>query len=93
MMFKETLETFLNSLAYFFWPLIFIIIVAYFLSKTIMFSGNPKKKSTEKKKRDRDEKEEMTHLADKALLFKAPKIETSFGDQRIGDVHSHEKKD
>jgi hypothetical protein len=22
-----------------------------------------------------------------------PKIETSFGDERIGDVHEHEKKD
>ena len=92
-MFKETLETFLNSLAYFFWPFVFVMIVGYYLSKLIVISGGSKKKSVEKKKRDRDEKEEMTHLADKALLFKPPKIETSFGDQRIGDVHSHEKKD
>ena len=25
-------------------------------------------------------------------LFKKPKIETSFGDRRIGEVHEHEKK-
>ena len=28
----------------------------------------------------------MENLAEKAINFKTPKIETSFGDQRIGDV-------
>ena len=47
----------------------------------------------ENTKRDDEEKQEMEHLAEKAILFKPPKIETSFGDQRIGDIHGHEKKD
>ena len=35
----------------------------------------------------------MENLAQKAINFKTPKIETSFGDQRIGEVYSHETKD
>ena len=91
-MFTEAFETFLNSLAYFFWPFVFALVVIYFVSKHITLSGSVKKKS-QKKKRDDEEKQEMEHLAEKAILFKQPKLETSFGDQRIGDIHGHEKKD
>jgi len=34
----------------------------------------------------------MQSLANKAINFKTPKIETSFGDQRIGKVYSYETK-
>ena len=46
-----------------------------------------------KEKKIRNVEPEAHELAEKALNFKTPKIETSFGDERIGEVHGNEEKD
>ena len=83
-MFTKTFEIFLYSLAYSFWPFIFILTVLYLVNKH--FNRNTKKKIETQKKNIKIEKEDMENLAEKAINFKTPKIETSFGDRRIGDV-------
>jgi hypothetical protein len=96
-MFSRAFEIFLNTLAYSFWPFVFFVAAIYILNK--YFNDSYKKrvkydafcKSKEQKMRTTGPEEH--ELAEKALNFKAPKIETSFGDQRIGELHSHETKD
>ena len=91
-MFIKAFEIFLQTLAYSFWPFIFIIIIIYILNK--YFNHDYKQKIDKQKKiTEADTQNDMQDLANKALNFKTPKIETSFGDQRIGEVHSHETKD
>lgn len=89
-MFSHALEIFLNMLAYSFWPFVFFLVALYILNR--YFNDNYKKKVA-KEKKIRFTDPEAHDLADKALNFKVPKIETSFGDQRIGEVHGHEEKD
>ena len=90
-MFIKAFEIFLQSLAYSFWPFIFITIIIYMTNK--YFNHDYKQKIDKQKKiNETDSKDEMQNLAIKAINFKSPKIETSFGDQRIGEVHSHETK-
>ena len=90
-MFIKAFEIFLQTLAYSFWPFIFIIIIIYILNK--YFNHDYKQKIDKQKKiTEADTQNDMQDLANKALNFKTPKIETSFGDQRIGEVHSHETK-
>lgn len=88
----RVLEIFLQTLAYSFWPFIFILILLYIANK---YFNHDYKHTIEKRKNtyDTDNKDEMQHLANKAINFKTPKIETSFGDQRIGEVYSNETKD
>ena len=88
-MLTNAFEIFLHSLAYSFWPFVFILIVLYLINKYFINRDHKKKIQTQKKI-VKTEKESMEHLAEKAINFKTPKIETSFGARRIGDVH--EKK-
>ena len=87
-MLTSAFEIFLRSLAYSFWPFVFALILLYLISKYL--NRDAKKKTDTQKKIVKIEKENMENLADKAINFRTPKIETSFGDRRIGDVH--EKK-
>ena len=89
-MFSKAFEIFLNTLAYSFWPFVFFIAAVYIFNR---YFNDSYKKKTRKTKQARKVEPETHELAEKALNFKAPKIETSFGNQRIGDVHGHEKKD
>ena len=91
-MFTEAFEIFLQSLAYSFWPFIFTIISIYMANKYFNH-GYKQKIDKQKKISETDNKDEMQSLANKAISFKTPKIETSFGDQRIGEVYSHETED
>jgi hypothetical protein len=89
-MFSHALEIFLNMLAYSFWPFVFFLIALYILNR---YFNDSYKKKVVKEKKIRSIDPEAHNLADKALNFQASKIETSFGDQRIGEVHGHEEKD
>tara|TARA_R100000808_G_scaffold24059_2_gene54509 strand:+ start:14997 stop:15272 length:276 start_codon:yes stop_codon:yes gene_type:complete len=91
-MFVNAFEIFLQSLAYSFWPFIFIIISLYMANKYFNH-GYKQKIDKDKKISETGRKDEMQNLADKAINFKPPKIETSFGEQRIGEVYNHETKD
>jgi purine-cytosine permease-like protein len=93
MMFTEAFEIFLYSLAYSFWPFVFVACILYLINR--YFNDGYKKRKAKAKKITGSYNEEEELLAAKALSssFKPPKIETSFGDQRIGDVHHHEEKD
>jgi len=90
-MFIKAFEIFLQSLAYSFWPFIFTVISIYMANK---YFNHSYKQKTEKQKKinETNTQDEMRGLANKAINFKTPKIETSFGDQRIGEMHSHETK-
>jgi len=92
-MFTEAFEIFLYSLAYSFWPFAFIVFILYLINR--YFNDGYKKRRAKTKKIVGSHNEEEELLAARAISssFKTPKIETSFGDQRIGDVHHHETKD
>ena len=91
-MFTKAFEIFLQSLAYSFWPFIFTIISIYMANK--YFNHDYKHKIEKQNKISGVEQQhEMQDLADKAISFKTPKIETSFGNQRIGEIYNHETKD
>ena len=91
-MFTKAFEIFLQSLAYSFWPFIFTIISIYMGNK--YFNHDYKHKIEKQNKISGVEQQhEMQDLADKAISFKTPKIETSFGNQRIGEIYNHETKD
>mgnify|MGYP001183986115 FL=1 len=90
-MFVKAFEIFLQSLAYSFWPFVFALTIVYLINK--YFNHGYKQKIEKQKKIIGTDKGEMEDLAQKAINFKTPKIETSFGDQRIGEVYSHETKD
>ena len=91
-MFVRTFEIFLQTLAYSFWPFIFVLIIIYISNK--YFNHEYKQKIDKQNKiSGADTKDEMQDLANKAINFKIPKIETSFGDQRIGEVYDNETKD
>lgn len=91
-MFVRAFEIFLQTLAYSFWPFIFVLIIIYISNK--YFNHEYKQKIDKQNKiSGADTKDEMQDLANKAINFKIPKIETSFGDQRIGEVYDNETKD
>ena len=52
--------------------------------------GKEKKKEKKKSKNIQETTDDIPQVD--LNLFKKPKIETSFGDRRIGEVHEHEKK-
>lgn len=91
-MFIKAFEIFLQTLAYSFWPFVFILIIIYIVNKYFNH-GYKQKIDKQNKISGADTKDEMQDLANKAINFKTPKIETSFGDQRIGEVYSNETKD
>ena len=91
-MFIKAFEVFLQTLAYSFWPFVFILIIIYIVNKYFNH-GYKQKIDKQNKISGADTKDEMQDLANKAINFKTPKIETSFGDQRIGEVYSNETKD
>ena len=73
------------------WLLFF---TAFILNKYTDF-GSRKKKENKKRDRVQNSQDDLPtgDDGDKILnLFAKPKIETSFGDRRIGEVHEHEKK-
>ena len=70
------------------WLLFFTI---YILTKYTDF-GSGRKKSEKKKDRVQNSQDDLPIKDIDLNLFKSPKIETSFGRQRIGEVHEHEKK-
>ena len=84
-------EIFLNSLAYSFWPFLFIIIIIYLLNK---YFNHGYTKSVDKQNRilGKYQEHQLPDRSEDTLSFKPPKIETSFGDQRIGQVHSAKPK-
>ena len=88
-MFIKSFEIFLQSLAYSFWPFVFTMISLYMANKYFNH-GYKQIVKKQHKINETDIKDDMQDLANKAINFKPPKIETSFGDQRIGEVHSHE---
>jgi len=91
-MFIRACEIFLQSLAYSFWPFVFLLTLLYLGNK--YFNHDYKHKIDKQNKiSGTDQQHEMQDLADKAISFKTPKIETSFGDQRIGEIYNHETKD
>jgi len=90
--FIKAFEIFLQTLAYSFWPFVFILIIIYIVNKYFNH-GYKQKIDKQNKISGADTKDEMQDLANKAINFKTPKIETSFGDQRIGEVYSNETKD
>ena len=89
-MFTRAFEMFLYSLAYSVCPFLFILSLLLIYKR---LTCHDRKKRTTHKKQQKHDRAEMESLADKAIAFKTPKIETSFGDNRIGDVHSHEEND
>ena len=91
-MFVKAFEIFLQTLAYSFWPFVFILILLYIANKYFNH-GYKQKINKQKKISETDTKDEMQDLANKAINFKTPKIETSFGEQRIGEVYNNETKD
>ena len=91
-MFIKAFEIFLQTLAYSFWPFVFILILLYLANKYFNH-GYKQKINKQKKISETNTKDEMQDLANKAINFKTPKIETSFGDHRIGEVYSNETKD
>ena len=90
-MITKASEIFINSLAYSFWPFLFILIVIYILNK---FFNHGYNKSLEKQNRilGKGKGYVLPDVSEETLSFKTPKIETSFGDQRIGQVHSAKSK-
>ena len=70
------------------WLLFFTI---YVLTKYTDF-GKERKKSNKKKERVQNSQDDLPIKDVDLNLFQKPKIETSFGRQRIGEVHEHEKK-
>ena len=73
------------------WLLFFTI---YALTKYTDF-GKQRKKDNKKRDKIQNSQDDLPSGmdGDELLnLFAKPKIETSFGDKRIGEVHEHEKK-
>ena len=74
-------------------------LLAYFVIKLLTKHtdfGQNKKKEIEKSDKIYSGQEESTASSQDILSMfgtSKPKIETSFGDERIGNVHEHEKKD
>ena len=62
-MLTNAFEIFLRSLAYSFWPFVFILIVLYLIAKYLNRDYN--KKVEIQKKIVKTEKEDMEHLAEK----------------------------
>jgi len=87
----KAFEIFINMLAYSFWPFLFIIIIIYLSNK---YFNHGYSKSVEKQKRilGKNKEYQLPDIPEETLSFKTPKIETSFGDQRIGQVHSAKSK-
>ena len=91
-MITKASEIFINSLAYSFWTFLFILIVIYLLNK---FFNHGYAKSIEKQNRVLGKGKNLTlpDMPEESISFKAPKIETSFGEQRIGQTYSAKPKD
>ena len=89
-MFTKAFEIFLYSLAYSIWPFIFALCLLLIYKR---FNPEERKKKSAQRKKHKREKVKIENLAEKAINFKTPKIETSFGDSRIGEVHNYEEKD
>ena len=70
------------------WLLFFTI---YVLTKYTDF-GTERKKKNRKKGRVQNSQDDLPIKDIDLKLFKNPRIETSFGETRIGEVHEHEKK-
>ena len=87
----KAFEIFINMLAYSFWPFLFIIIIIYLSNK---YFNHGYSKSVEKQNRilGKNKEYQLPDMPEETLSFKTPKIETSFGDQRIGQVHSAKSK-
>ena len=85
-------EIFINSLAYSFWPFLFLIIIIYLLNR---YFNHGYKKSIDKQNRVLGKGQNLTlpDMPEESISFKAPKIETSFGEKRIGQVYSAKPKD
>ena len=90
-MFIKSLEILLTMLAYCFWPFLFILTIIYLLNK---YFNHDYSKSVEKQNRilGKNKEYQLPDMPEETLSFKTPKIETSFGDQRIGQVHSAKSK-
>ena len=90
-MFIKSLEILLTMLAYCFWPFLFILTIIYLLNK---YFNHDYSKSVEKQNRilGKNKEYQLPDIPEETLSFKTPKIETSFGGKRIGEVYEHPKK-
>ena len=69
--------------------------IVYFVCRVLVANtdiGKQKKKENKKKQRIQNSQDDVPVKDIDLNLFKKPKIETSFGDQRIGQVHSAKPK-
>ena len=69
--------------------------IVYFVCRVLVTNtdiGKQKKKENKKKQRIQNSQDDVPVKDIDLNLFKKPKIETSFGGGRIGEVHEYEKK-
>ena len=87
----KSLEIFLFTFAYSVWPFVFILLLMYLRNKYFTEKAKVRNKK-EKKLRETHDDIPIDPSLMEDFSFRVPKIETSFGDRRIGEVHEHEKK-
>jgi|TARA_R100000306_G_C4361699_1_gene135584 hypothetical protein len=89
---KQFLEVFFISFAWSFWPTLFILLGIYVVTKLVGKDSSDKYNTDTKIKKKEFYSKTEDDIPTVEKEFKMPKIETSFGNQRIGDVHEHGKK-
>ena len=90
---NQFLEIFFVSFAWSFWPTLFLLVTIYVTRKFIIgINDVVKDRNTEKVKQKEFHDKSTDDIPTIKKEFKMPKIETSFGNQRIGDVHDPRKK-
>ena len=94
MMNSQFLEIFFVSFAWSFWPTLFLLVTIYVTRKFIIgINDAVKDRNVEGKIKKKEFHNTTTDDIPKIEKeFKMPKIETSFGNQRIGEIHEHGKK-
>ena len=94
MMSNQFLEIFFMSFAWSFWPTLFLLVTIYVTRKFIIgINDVVKERNVERKIKEQEFHSTNTDdIPQIEKEFKMPKIETSFGNKRIGDVHEHGKE-
>tara|TARA_R100000963_G_C4620289_1_gene87972 strand:+ start:475 stop:756 length:282 start_codon:yes stop_codon:yes gene_type:complete len=90
---NQFLEIFFISFAWSFWPALFILLGIYVITKLVGKDVSDKYNTSEGKiKKQEFYNKETDDIPNIEKEFKMPKIETSFGNQRIGEIHEPGKK-
>jgi hypothetical protein len=90
---EQFLEVFFISFAWSFWPTLFILLGVYVVTKFVgKDTWNKYNTPQDKIKKQEFHSKVTDDIPTIEKDFKMPKIETSFGNQRIGEVHEHGKK-